>query len=381
MSDKRRSEMDEKTYMSFYRETVSRYSRKAQRAVRDLLESKGAITFDEQQSIFQDRDAAYFGDKSNLEEIIAKTTTDRKFMKFYEYWEFVRMYKYSVPLFYETVDKDDFRGIFDGLSAKGISQKFNYDNFQPGQFLLRSQIKDDHPLLYEIDGRYFVKFVLQKSALINDADDVINYRYPVVVWIDPAYHILEIRYDALKYSDENGSVDYYPLVVDSVVRWLEEKLKLKLFLPDHADIIDKINDKNDDSVHMFKQMMQMKSGGSAELTASQGSDAVLPFIGELRELISENEELFDQNIGIKDLLIKYLDDKESTANYPYIYVKWVKPVESQSYVVRITFDYLNLKFTVLQHLTGTCSDMEMGRMNDAIEYLCKSGSFTKGEKV
>lgn len=132
---------------------------------------------------------------------------------------------------------------------------------------------------------------------------------------------------------------------------------------------------------MFKQMMEMKSGGAAELTASQDVDAVLPFIGELRELIVENEELFDQNKEIKSLLVKYLDDKVNTANYPYIYVKWIKPVESQSYIVKITFDYLSQKYTVMQHLTGTCNDMKMGRMNDAIKYLCTSGSFTKGESL
>ena len=78
---------------------------------------------------------------------------------------------------------------------------------------------------------------------------------------------------------------------------------------------------------------------------------------------------------------KYLNDIELTASYPYIYIKWENAVESQSYIVKITFDYLNQKYTLLQHLTGTCSDIGMERMNNAIKYLCESSSFTKGEEI
>lgn len=107
----------------------------------------------------------------------------------------------------------------------------------------------------------------------------------------------------------------------------------------------------------------------------------MPFIGEIRELIDENEELFKEAEEIKQLFLQYLTEKEATASYPYIYVKWVKPVESQRYIVKITFDYFNNKYTLLQHITGNCTDLGMGRMNDAIEYLCKRGSFVKGEKI
>ena len=128
-------------------------------------------------------------------------------------------------------------------------------------------------------------------------------------------------------------------------------------------------------------MMELKSGGAAELKASDGDDYVLPFIGEIRELIEENEDLFKQAEEAKKLLLQYLTDQEVTAYYPYIYIKRCKPVESDTFVVKITFDYLSHKYTLLQHLTGTCKDFGMGRMNDVIEYLLTSGSFVKGEKI
>ena len=81
------------------------------------------------------------------------------------------------------------------------------------------------------------------------------------------------------------------------------------------------------------------------------------------------------------LFLQYLEYKEATARYPYIYIKWVDPVESQSYIVKVTFDYFNHKHTLLQHITGSCKDLGMERMNNAIEYLCQSGSFVRGEAI
>ena len=156
---------------------------------------------------------------------------------------------------------------------------------------------------------------------------------------------------------------------------------MDLFLCEHADAIKVINDKENADVKMYKQMMELSTGGSAELTSSESADYVLPFIGEIRELIDENEDLFNEADEIKQILLQYINDKEATASYPYIYVKWVKPVESQSYIVKITFDYFNNKYTLLQHITGNCKDLGMERMNDAIEYLCTSSSFVKGEKI
>ena len=55
-------------------------------------------------------------------------------------------------------------------------------------------------------------------------------------------------------------------------------------------------------------MMEMKAGGSAELTASENGDYMLPFLGEIRELIDENEELF----FCKTNLIKYIPSSTYT---------------------------------------------------------------------
>ena len=223
-----------------------------------------------------------------------------------------------------------------------------------------------------------MKFVLQKFYLIPETFERIDYRYPIVVYFNSDNSVLEIRYDE---SKGVMSPDGYEQLVTDCINWLRRNLKIELYTCEHEDIIRVINDKQNEEVKIYKQMMELSTGGSAELTASESTDYVLPFIGEIRELIEENEEIFSQSEDVRNLLMQYLADKEATTSYPYIYIKWVNPVESQSYIVKVTFDYLSRKYTLLQHLTGSCKDLGMERMNNAIKYLCKTGSFVKGEKI
>jgi hypothetical protein len=286
------------------------------------------------------------------------------------------LYKYSVPLYYEPSEKP----LQEALNDKKITL-FERKEYTP-DYVIDRVLGEATPVAYEEDGKLFVKFVLQKAYIHSETFEQIDYRYPIVIYINPSINMLEIRYDSMRYSyNEQVDRDAYSKIVSYCIDWIKSNLGLKLFACEHTDTIKIINDIQNTEVRMYKQMMEMKSGGSAELTASENGDYLLPFIGEIRELIDENEELFSEAIEVKQLLLQYLNEKEATASYPYIYVKWVKPVETQSYIVKITFDYFNGKYTLLQHITGSCKDLGMGRMNDAIEYLSKSGSFVKGEEI
>lgn len=369
-----RAAMDEQTFLNFYRESVCGYSKKAKRKICKRLLEKGKITFESQIRIQLEGNDPIFFEKNDAEAILSTTTMSHDFMGFFECWEYIKLYKYSVPVFYHSESK-----IKDILEMSEI-KKFDEDKFST-DFILRTTIQDAEPMWYEREDKYFVKFVLQKSCFQGEAYEQIDYRYPIVIYFDESTGIIEIRYDAIKYSNQQTENDVYVNLVSYCLKWIIDKLGLELYYCEHSNTIDIINDKSDSSVRMYKQMMDLKSGGAAELKAAESRDAVLPFVGELRELLDENEELFANVSEAKDLLVKYLNDIEATASYPYIYVKWENAVESQSYIVKITFDYLSQKYTLLQHLTGTCNDVGMERMNNATKYLCKSGSFTEGEQI
>lgn len=366
-------EMEKSEFCEFYKNTFTGYSQKLQKHIRTRLESQNKITYDSQISCDNIK-SKYFEQTAKTEEIISTTSQTEDFMGFYEEIEFIKMYKYSVPLF------------FDGDIEKALENKngdFEYltDKYIP-EFKLGTHINDTTPLILKRKNKIFIKFVLQKSYLKPGDIDIINYRYPIIVYFDIQNKILDIRYDSLKYSGENiDSALFYKSIVEKVILWVKDKLKIELFECNHNKCIDIIKDDTSGKVRIYKQMMEMSSGGAAELTASEDMDYVLPFIGEIRELIDENEKVFDASPETKEILLKYLSDKEATAAYPFIYVKWLSPVSINSFVVKITFDYFINKYTLLQHNAGKCNDVGMRRMNDVIKYLCESGAFTKGCEI
>jgi len=371
-----RTPMDEVTFLEFYKNTILCGSNNFQHFICKQLEAENRITFEEQRKIGDKDDTLFFESKRDIKGIISKTTTMKSFIDFYEALEYKKLYKYSVPFFYETGEKS----IDDVLKEMKIAI-FDNEIYQP-EYVIDRSLNESAPIAYIEDGIYFIKFVLQKAYLQSDSFEQIDYRYPIVIYINPSINILEIRYDSMRYSyNEQIDRDAYSKIVSYCTDWIKDNFGMKLFRCEHMDTIKIINDIQNTEVRMYKQMMEMKAGGSAELTASENGDYMLPFLGEIRELIDENEELFAEADEIRQLLLQYLNEKEATASYPYIYVKWVKPVETKSYIVKITFDYFNGKITLLQHITGKCNDLGMGRMNDAIEYLSNSGSFVKGEEI
>ena len=376
VGDSMRTPMDENTFLTFYKNTILCGSNNFQHFICKQLENEKRITFEEQCKISDKEDILFFESKRDFKGIISKTTTTKSFINFYEIFEFKKLYKYSVPFFYELSE----------LPIEKILEKmqisiFNTEAYQM-EYVIDRSLNEAVPIAYIEDGKYFIKFVLQKAYMQSETFEKIDYRYPIVICINPSINVLEVRYDSMRYSyNEQIDRDAYSKIITFCIEWVKKALGLKLFRCEHMDTIKIINDIQQSDVRMYKQMMEMKSGGSAELTASENGDYMLPFLGEIRELIDENEELFSEADEIKQLLLQYLNEKEATASYPYIYVKWVKPVETQSYIVKITFDYFYGSYTLLQHITGNCKDLGMGRMNDAIEYLSNSGSFVKGEKI
>lgn len=371
-----RSAMNEETFMKFYQNTVLGYSNTLQRHICRLLEKQHLITFDKQRHMFDTDEVLYFERRQDINNIIYKTTIEPRFINFYENWEFIKLYKYSVPIFYELPENVSLEGI---LQQKGFIC-FDKTKFKP-EYILNTDLKEVKPIYLVQEKRVFLKFVLQKSYMTPETFEMIDYRYPIIIYFDTESKVLEIRYDATKYRYSSSTqIGVYEKIVNDCIEWLKNDLILELYDCNHMDIIKVVND-TDDKIKMFKQMMNMSSGGAAELTASESEDYVLPFIGELRELIDENEELFNQSEEIKELLTQYLDDKEATASYPYIYIKCIKAVETESYIVKIIFDYLNRKYTLLQHNIGNCKCLEVERMNDVIEYLCRNRAFIKGERI
>lgn len=368
--------MDQNTYLEFYANTVDEFCAQMKRQVSAILENEHLITFNEQRSIEDNEDCLYFP-KKDYNKILNVTAKNINFLQFYDKFDFVKMYKYSIPFFYEG---DIENKISELLKNKEEILEYSKLN-EASKYSIASNFKEVIPVYYKIDDkRFIVKFVFQKSYYKENGEQV-DYRYIVVVYFDENNKLLEIRYDSLKYSPTTDNRTIYMNNIESTIDWLKNKLGLKLYRCNDEHFLDIIKKDENNEVKIFKQMMDMGSSGAAELTASQDEDFILPFIGEIQELINENEELFNQNKEIKDLLQEYIKEKEATASYPYVYLMWKRAVASKSFIVKITFSYFDKMYIQLQHITGTCTDFRMERMNDAIEFFGSSGAFIKGKEI
>ena len=107
----------------------------------------------------------------------------------------------------------------------------------------------------------------------------------------------------------------------------------------------------------------------------------MPFIGEIREIITENGELFEKSPEIRRLLEDYLTEKEITASYPYVYLMWKKAVVSKQFIVKVTFSYFENSYIQLRHIIGNCTDVRMERMNETIQYFGSSGALIREEGI
>ena len=362
-------DMGKEQYYLFNYNTAVGYSNAFKKQICGQLEKEGLITFDENK---KDLIKKYY-ERKNYNYIIEDTANNDEFISFYEKLEYTKSYKYSIPFFYEgEINLND-------LINNKILINFEQYNHVDGYYIA-DDMKDVQPIVYQADDKIIVKFVLQKFYA-NETDNNIDYRYIILVYIDTANNVLEIRYDSIKNAGELDYKSKYEANLDYCINWIMEKLNFKLYKCKYADFTDIINNDESGNVKIFRQMMNMGKKGSADLVASEETDFKLPFIGEIRALMDENAVLFDNSPEIKEILEKFLYDKEATASYPYIYLLWINSVSSRNFITKVTFQYFINQYILIQHINDNCPDFRMERMNYAIGYLAKSGAIAKGEEL
>lgn len=365
-------EMDESTFIDFYKNTVDEYSNYVKRLICNLLEEENKITYEEQIKLGDDKNCKYFPEK-NYAKVVSETVSDKAFLAFYDKFDFIKMYKYSIPFFYEGELNENMKNLID----EGVVVRCH--EIKSENYVISKNFDDVIPIYYELEnGNAYIKFVFQKYYIKEDIAEQVDYRYVVIVYFDQVNHMIDIRYDSLKRVQETKTI--YSQNIESVIAWLKTNLKFEIYKCNSANFLDVVNTKDTD-VAIFKQLMDMGTAGQAELTASKDSDYILPFIGEIKEIITENEELFEKSPEIKRLLEDYLMEKELTASYPYVYLMWKKAVVSKQFIVKVTFSYFENSYIQLRHITGNCTDVRMERMNDAIQYFGSSRALIRGEEI
>lgn len=356
------------TNESLFQNSVLNYANKTKRFIVNQMKEMDLITIGPQ----AENNKPCFPNKSDINSII-KATITQKFLPFYDECETYKLFKYSVPFVYDIESTELLKQQIEKIKALKVDDLEIPKNSEFTADLI--------PYVYsDTDEEIFLKFVLQKNYYDSDSQEIIDYRYPIIICINLKHSFLDIRFDSVKY-DPKFNKDSYEQLVLNCIDWLKINLSLRLFDLNHDRFRDVIKDKSDPTVRIYRQLMYLDTGAAAELTAPTSTEAVLPFIDELRELIDDNEDLFSQSPAIKDLLVNYIDETEANAHYQYLCVEWVFELISSNFIVKVIFDFYDNKHTVLQHFTSSGKDFGKGRMNNVLKYLFDKGAFVKGEEA
>lgn len=362
---------------SLLKDTVELYPSVLKKAIAKKFKDDGLVTSKRKEVKEECHFPIY---SSNSEETIANTLTDEEFFGYYEDIEYEKCYKYSIPLFFE-MNTVGFEERFKQLVENNQIIVFNENDYSSNLDLTATNIHNCIPT-YKKSGNYFlIKFIIKQNTfkIENDGFIPVDIRFPIIISLNTTIGVLEIRFDGGKFHADS-QIDFITPIFKHCILWLKDNLSMKLYNVNSDNTIECIKNDSTKKAIIYRQFMQMKSGASADLTAADNDRNLMPFIGEIRALIKNNEEIFNRCSESKKLLEDYLDEQEETANYPYIHVKWLNSIKAHEFSVKITSNYYDGKYIQMHSMQSSARVMKE-RMEYAIEYLFESGSFTKGEEV
>ena len=368
---------NKKNIGNLIKDTVEQYPTVLRKAIARKFKDDGLVTSNRKDVKDGSRFPIY---SSNSEETIQSTLSDEAFFSYYENIEFEKSYKYSIPLFFE-LDNINLEDKLKSLISESILSVFDENDASSASDLVGTRIDYCIPK-YKKSGNYILIKFLIKQTFLKDEEGAyipVDIRFPIVISINTIIGILEIRFDGRKF-DADSQQDFITPKIKYCINWLKDNLLMKLYNVNTDDIMDSINNDSTKRAVINKQSMQMKSGASADLTASDNEDNVMPFIGELRALIKKNEAIFNRCLESKNIILDYLEELEETTLYPYIRIKWPNSKKAHEFSVKINFNYYEGRL-IQMHSMQSAAKVMKERMEYAIEYLFESGSFTKGEEI
>ena len=157
--------MDQPTFLAFYKSTMLGYSKNFQSYVLQLMGRQEPVSFDPQVGLTETPSVIYL----EKEKAIAETSVDLRFSGFYEQLEFFKLFKYSVPFFYELSSGKTLVNSLSEISCVPFAR----DSFTPN-YLLATSIDEESPMYLEDDSGVYVKFPLQKHFFKPDDGEAVD---------------------------------------------------------------------------------------------------------------------------------------------------------------------------------------------------------------
>ncbi|MEN8433978.1 hypothetical protein NX821_001149 [Clostridium septicum] len=258
-----------------------------------------------------------------------------------------------------------------------VNEYNNLNDYSPMGINNSTVIDFVKPVLFEQDQKIVIRFIKEINPYYTKIDKSEYVLYPTL-WV---YHkdlkILEHRFDSLSFK---GNDNFYSITENAQIDILRRNCSFELNEFRTSKLIDKIVDENKNEVHLKGQDIGLKGNSSAKLKV--GSNNIMPFIGDLEELIEKNKEILyldKESSKITKIFTDYINEVKREAKYKsrLIEISTCNEV-SLKVVINVFFSYRENRYDLYNFLESNKIDMEM--MNNAIKYISKFYTVNKDNK-
>lgn len=349
-------------YLLYLKQTALSVNKKTKKHLVQLFINKGIAYNDKQLPLINEKAI----DISNLELEIQyeKCITESKSAEnCFEYWEFIRDYKYSV-----VFTCNDFNSLLEKTEEISTFKNNIFEN--EFTFAFENFNNFINPIRYDQDNYRFLKFNLAFSAMHPKTEEELLLKYPFLVVIHKKYNLIEFRFDIIKkfyLSGQKYENTIYADLIDAAKSYLKNRFKINL-IPLSLDFMIDESKKENSEVKLIAQYMELLSGGNAELNVGNNQEYVLPFIGELKNLLNENKTELEKVPILNEALEQFMYEMEEMSDYPWIEVLWKNDIKTRSIHVKFIFKYMNKDYCLMQHYSSNTL-IGMERMNNVIQYI------------
>lgn len=221
------------------------------------------------------------------------------------------------------------------------------------------------------ENTYFLKFSNAVSGHTTaESSSRITIKYPVIAVYYSDLNIIEIRLDAIKGYLRRGNEYYYVQQIHKVIEWFQIHFGLTPLPLDLVSIVEFISNLDEEQVNVVAKELKYRTGSKVVLDTGRNDSAVLPLLGDLKQIINDNQELFmscDNTKEIQKLLNDFIDEIEEDSDSPWISLRWSDEQSSKATKVKFSFNYKEKRIDLLQYYNSSSTEME--RMNYVTKYL------------
>lgn len=285
--------------------------------------------------------------------------------------EFYHSYKYATLLEVKQGEEENIKA-FISSKEKFIDSNYHIDN-------LTNDIDVDYiPSYLEVEqGVRALKFAMELTGYlpIPDNNETVH-KYNVVLLYFEEENIIEIRWDSIKTHYKSMYPDLYDKVKHKTMDWVKSNIRIDCIPVNLSRTVEAIKQSDNHDIIVAAQEMRLKTGAFMTLDIGLNEDAILPFLGELKEMMLVEGATFEANEEtkmIKKMIEDLIKDKEETSDLPWITLIWGynKKTKARAKAIEIKFSF-NHNDDIFDIMMYYGNKPEAGRMNDVTRFLIKN---------